>query len=45
MIYGWRTVMTPLYQALSGAVQAAGFDSAAEAIDAAFGPNFNPWAE
>ena len=27
------------------AVQAAGFDSAAEAIDAAFGPNFNPWAE
>ena len=35
MIYGWRTVMTPLYQALSGAVQAAGFvgglDSGSEA--------------
>lgn len=27
------------------AVQAAGFDSAAEAVTAAFGENFNPWAE
>lgn len=26
------------------AVQAAGFDSAAEAVTAAFGANFNPWA-
>ena len=26
------------------AVQAAGFKTAAEAIDAAFGPDFNPWA-
>lgn len=27
------------------AVQAAGFDSAAEAVTAAFGENFNPWAK
>ena len=27
------------------AVQAAGFDNAAEAVTAAFGPNFNPWAK
>lgn len=27
------------------AVQAAGFDSAAEAVTAAFGADFNPWAE
>ena len=27
------------------AVQAAGFDNAADAIDAAFGADFNPWAE
>lgn len=27
------------------AVQAAGFDNAAAAITAAFGANFNPWAE
>lgn len=38
--WNWERVSCPVY---SVAVQAAGFDSATEAINAAFGAQFNPW--
>lgn len=38
--WNWEKVSCPVY---SVAVQAAGFDSATEAINAAFGAQFNPW--
>lgn len=38
--WDWSKVSCPVF---SVAVQAAGFDSADEAVTAAFGANFNPW--
>lgn len=38
--WNWNSVKCPVYAV---AVQAAGFDSAAEAVTAAFGANYNPW--
>ena len=38
--WDWNNVSCPVFAV---ACQAGGFDSAAEAIDAAFGANYNPW--
>ena len=38
--WDWNKVSCPVFAV---ACQAAGFDSASEAIDAAFGANYNPW--
>ena len=38
--WDWSNVSCPVYAV---ACQAAGFDSAAEAMDAAFGAHYNPW--
>ena len=38
--WNWSNVKCPVYAV---AVQAAGFDNAAAAIEAAFGKNYNPW--
>lgn len=38
--WDWSNVSCPVYAV---AVQAAGFDSADEAVTAAFGANYNPW--
>lgn len=38
--WNWNSVSCPVFAV---AVQAAGFDSAEEAVTAAFGANYNPW--
>lgn len=38
--WNWNNVSCPVFAV---AVQAEGFDSASEAMDAAFGTNYNPW--
>lgn len=38
--WDWNNVTCPVFAV---AVQAEGFDSASEAMDAAFGANYNPW--
>lgn len=38
--FNWNHVTCPVFAV---AVQAAGFDSAAEAVEAAFGDQYNPW--
>lgn len=38
--WDWNNVSCPMFAV---AVQAAGFDSASAAMDAAFGANYNPW--
>lgn len=38
--WNWSNVSCPVFAV---AVQAEGFDSASEAMDAAFGANYNPW--
>lgn len=38
--FSWDNVQCPVFAV---AVQAAGFDNAADAVNEAFGPNYNPW--